>query len=127
MLIPGREARLALLLGLRARLARGAPILISFFTRTGDSARLRAVARIAGAIRRLRGAAPVEIGDDLAPNYVHRFALDEVRAELAAAGLEPLAMAPEGSGPADSGWAVARVAATPAIASGALAREVEAC
>ena len=59
-------------------------------------------------------------------------ALDPARraediAAYAKAGLEPLAMAPEGSGPADSGWAVARVAATPAIASGALAREVEAC
>ena len=109
MLIPGRRARLELLRGLRPRLAPGAPVLLSFFTRTADSGRLRAVARIAGALRRLRGAEPVELGDDLAPNYVHRFSAQEIRQELQEAGFELVAMALEGQGPTDSGWAVARL------------------
>src|SRR5690606_35718228 len=116
MLIPGRQARLALLRGLRPRLAPGAPVLLSFFTRTGDSGRLRSVARIAAALRRLRGAEPVALGDDLAPNFVHRFSVEEIREELREAGFELLTMALEGQGPTDSGWAVARpLAAAPAL------------
>lgn len=127
MLVPGREARLSLLRGVRVRMAAGAPILISFFTRGDDSAGLRVIARIADGIRRLRGSAPVQVGDDLAPNFVHRFTLDEVREELAASGFEALALAPEGSGPVDSGWAVGRAMASSTRASRERTPEVEAC
>jgi hypothetical protein len=107
MLISGRQSRIRFLAGLHARVAAGGPLLISFFTRPGDSSRLRAISRVANAIRRLLRRPLVEVGDDLAPNYVHRFTAAEVEAELRDAGFRLVAFRPEGPGPYDSGYAVA--------------------
>ena len=106
MLIPGRARRIDLLRGVAARLPPGAPLLLSFWTRAGDGRRERIVAGVGSAVRRLRGRPPLESGDDLAPNFVHRFTAEEVRAELAAAGFRAARFEPEGAGPYDSGWAV---------------------
>lgn len=106
MLIAGRERRVDFLRQLRPLLGPGAPLLLSFFTRPGDTPRLRAVHRRAARIRRLLRREPAELGDDLAPNFVHRFVEAEVAAELAAAGFRLASFTPEGPGPHDSGWAV---------------------
>jgi hypothetical protein len=108
MLIFGRQSRIRFLTGLHAQVEAGGPLLISFFTRPGDSPRLRSIARIANGIRRLLHRPLVELGDDLAPNYVHRFAAAEVEAELRESGFRLLEFRPEGPGPYDSGYAVAR-------------------
>jgi hypothetical protein len=110
MLIPGRDRRVDFLRGLRTRLVDDGPLLISFFTRPANTARLRGIVRIANSIRRLRRGTPVEMGDELAPNFVHRFTLEEVEQELAEAGFRGVALAPEGPGPYESGYAVGRAA-----------------
>jgi hypothetical protein len=109
MLMPGRAARVRFLRGMATIGLPDAPILLSFFTRWEGDRRLRMIARLAGGLRRLRRADPVELGDDLDPNYVHRFTEDEIRGELRDAGFELIRFTPQGGGPYDSGWAVGRL------------------
>jgi hypothetical protein len=106
MLMIGSVRRVRFLAGLRERAAEGTPLLLSFFTRSDPSRRLRAVARVANLLRRALRRDPVEVGDDLAPNFVHRFTADEVRNEMAQAGFRMVEFHPQGEGPYDSGWAV---------------------
>lgn len=108
MLIIGRERRVELLRQLRALLPEGGPLLISFFSRPEHSPRLRTIATIATGIRRLLRRPPAELGDDLAPNFVHRFTVEEVRRELLDGGFDPLEIQEERPGPSASGFAVAR-------------------
>jgi len=61
---------------------------------------------VSNVLRRLRGAFPIERGDDLAPNFLHRFTEEEVRGELADGGFAMTSYAPQGEGPFDSGYAV---------------------
>ena len=123
-LVIGSARRRALLRQLRTLVRDDAPVLLSFFTRTPDDTRSRLVAGTAGAVRRLRGRPPVELGDDLLPNAVHRFTRAEVAAELAAAGFVLARWQPQGPGPMDSGWAVgtARAAAGAGAASASTRR-----
>jgi hypothetical protein len=86
-LVRGRRARVALLRGLGAHLAPGGPILLSFFFRTDASRYLRAVHRIAAALRRGLGAEPPDLGDDLQPHFVHLFTAEQVAEEVGEAGL----------------------------------------
>lgn len=106
MLIIGSEARIRFLRGIRQMVDPGAPVLISFFTREGDGAYLRTVARVAGPLRRLLRREPVEMGDNLSPNYVHHFTRDEVERELRAGGFRMAAFSPQGNGAYASGFAV---------------------
>lgn len=106
MLIAGRERRIAFLRALRRLAGEGAPVLLSFWTRPGDSPRTRIVTAVGTPLRRLLRRAPPEPGDDLAPNFVHRFTGAEVAAELSEAGFRPAGFEPQGTGPYDSGWAV---------------------
>ena len=107
MLVDTAARRVALLMSLRSRVSDGAPILLSFFTRGTSTSRYRIVARVANALRALRGRARIEEGDDLAPNFLHRFTKDEIDAELASAGFTLIEFRPQGEGPFDSGYAVA--------------------
>jgi hypothetical protein len=109
MFVIGRQQRIDLLRGLRALGTDRAPVLLSFFTRSPDYRRYHRIARVANAIRSVLRRPPVEPGDDLAPNFVHRFTSDEVQAELAEAGFEMVEFHEQGSGSSDSGWAVGRV------------------
>jgi hypothetical protein len=111
MLIPGRAGRVRFLTELAASGQRGAPLLLSFFTRTDGDRRLHHIARVASLVRRVRRGAAVEPGDDLAPNYVHRFIEQEVRSEMRDAGFTLLAFSPQQPGPFASGWAVGRLGA----------------
>jgi hypothetical protein len=88
MLIPGRQRRVAFLRAARARLAPGAPILVSFFVRSASERDYHRVAAIANVVRRVRGAELAQVGDTLRPNFVHAFAVDEIREELAAGCFE---------------------------------------
>ncbi len=86
MLVPGRARRTAFLRRARAVVPDGAPLLLSFWPRSQVPARPRVTHAVAGALRRARGAEPVELGDLLAPNFVHAFTRPEVEAELSASG-----------------------------------------
>ena len=80
------STRIRFLKQLRARLPHGAPLLVSVFAR-GEAIRyLRIVARTANVLRVIRGRPKAELGDDLGPNFVHRFSEDELAAELDAGG-----------------------------------------
>ena len=89
MLMPGRARRLAFLGALRAQLRPGAVLLVSFWPRSKlPAAGSRARSGAANTVRRLLGREPVEVGDVLAPNFVHTFTAAEIRAELDAAGFD---------------------------------------
>jgi hypothetical protein len=86
MLMPGRASRVAFLAGLHGVLPRDAPVLLSFASRTAGERRPALLAAVANPVRRVRRRPPVELGDDLAPNYLHRFTGAEIAAELADGG-----------------------------------------
>jgi hypothetical protein len=89
MHIPGCGNRIAFLRALRQQVDIGAPLLISFFTRSGPSRRLEWTYRIARTLRRLlRSPDAVEYGDTLDGTFDHLFTKDEVTAEMASAGFE---------------------------------------
>jgi hypothetical protein len=107
MLISGRERRVRLLRDLRSRLHAGAPLLLSFYTRTAaDEGRLLRVARTADRIRGLLGRPPVEPGDETTPTFVHWFTRDEVDSELSEGRFTLVRWEPMGEREFDSGWAV---------------------
>lgn len=105
-LIPGRAHRIDLLRRLRPLVRPGGPLLLSFFTRGGDTARFRVSAAVANAVRAVMRGERIERGDALAPNFVHSFTAAEIAAELREAGWEPRRFTPHGSGGRDSGWAI---------------------
>jgi hypothetical protein len=105
-LIMGRKQRIQLLHTLRGQLRDDAPILLSFFCRPTNTSRYAAIARLANVARCLLCRPLVEIGDDLAPNYVHRFAEEEIQQELSEARLLLASYRPERPGPHDPGYAV---------------------
>lgn len=88
-LIAGRQARISLLTQIRSRCAPGAPVLLSFFNRPGNTPTYKATAVIANFIRTLLRRPKVEIGDTLFVCYAHRFTEREIAEELTAAGFRP--------------------------------------
>jgi hypothetical protein len=107
MLVPGRARRVAFLRELRALLPPGAPILLSFFTREPGTPRHRIVAAVARVVRRLRGGEPIEVGDDLTPNYLHPFTEPEIASELADGGFRIARFRPQGADRYETGFAIA--------------------
>jgi hypothetical protein len=87
-LVRGRAARLAFLRDVRDHVVDGAPVLVSFLGRRGGDAAFRATAAVAAGLRRSSGRPPVEVGDDLQPNFVHQFTASEVEDEFSAAGFD---------------------------------------
>lgn len=85
-LIKGRATRVSFLTKLRTTVGKDAPVLLSFFTRPGNSLRFRAVAAIGNVVRLLSRVERVEPGDTLDPNFQHYFSREEIESELAAAG-----------------------------------------
>lgn len=106
MLIMGRKQRIHLLNALHGQLRDGAPVLLSFFCRQTNTSRYAAIARLANVPRRLLRRPFIEIGDDLAPNYVHRFMEVEIEQELSEAGFLLASYRAEQPGPYDPGHAV---------------------
>jgi len=86
-LLRDRAHRVAVLAAAAARLPPGGPVLLSYLERQEDLRRLRVTRTVANALRRVRRAAPVELGDALAPNRVHHLSPAELAAEAEAAGL----------------------------------------
>lgn len=89
MQIPGSARRIAFLRKLRVSVPLEAPILVSFWTREGESADEGRAFRLAKWLRSLRGrgAEPLEPGDHVTDRgYHHCFARDEIEAELRAGG-----------------------------------------
>jgi Tellurite resistance protein TehB len=88
MLIQGRDKRIALLTKLRSALQTGSPILISFFLRPQSSTYFKLVYVVGNLIRWILRQDPLELGDNLAPNYVHHFTQTEIESELQASGFQ---------------------------------------
>jgi hypothetical protein len=88
MLTPGNDRRIRLLRELRSMMAPGAPLMISFFTRAAHQRRFRIITGCGNVVRHLQLREPLEMGDDLSPNYVHHFDRPEIEDVLNAAGFE---------------------------------------
>jgi hypothetical protein len=86
MLVQSRSHRIALLKQLRARTRGQCPILLSFYWRSGTSSAYKISAFVANMIRRVTHQEPANVGDWLAPNYVHFFTRDEIASELSEGG-----------------------------------------
>jgi hypothetical protein len=93
--IPHASRRIAFLRGARSVVGPGTPVLLSFWMQPPRTGYLRAVRKVASAVRRLRRGEPVELGDTLSPLFVHCFSRDELVAECAAAGFEVVELNPE--------------------------------
>ena len=89
-LIQGKEHRIEFLRQLHTQAKKNAPILISFFcySETTGGRDFKAIAKIGNVLKRLLGRECLEVGDSLAPNYVHYFTEDEIANELLAGGFE---------------------------------------
>ena len=87
-LIQGRARRIAFLRKLRDHADEGAPVLLSFLTRSPESRYFKLTVAIASPIRWLLRREPVEAGDVLAPIYLHYFTEDQLRVELRAGGFD---------------------------------------
>jgi SAM-dependent methyltransferase len=88
--IAGRERRAAFLRDVHAALRPGGVVLLSFFTRADGDPQAATITRVANAVRAVRRGERLELGDDLRPQFAHRFTVDEIRTELQACGFEVL-------------------------------------
>ena len=88
MLIAGRDRRIALLRAMRSRAHPGSPLLISFFEREPITRSERLTAAIANTIRALSLRPRIDLGDTLAPNFLHYFTRAQIQAELDEAGFD---------------------------------------
>jgi hypothetical protein len=86
MLVQSRRRRITLLKELRARTQEHSPILLSFYWRSRTPGDYKISAFMANKIRRITHREPVDVGDWLAPNYVHLFTRDEIASELSEGG-----------------------------------------
>lgn len=88
MLIQAREKRIAFLKAMRATVPAKAPLLLSFFHRSPQARRFKIITFVGNILRRIRRKSLLEVGDSLAPNYVHLFTRDELKVELQQAGFD---------------------------------------
>ena len=86
--IIGQKQRVQLLTDFRQHVQPGGPLLLSFFTRTRDSAGFRLTTGLANFIRRISGAELIEVGDRLTTDFRHFFLESEIREELNKAGFD---------------------------------------
>jgi hypothetical protein len=88
MLIQGRKKRVAFLKQMRAQVASGAPLMLSFYFQAGQPFRFKVIASIANFWRWLLGREKVDVGDDLEPDFVHHFTEEQIRSEMKEAGFD---------------------------------------
>ncbi|MCP4660439.1 MAG: SAM-dependent methyltransferase [bacterium] len=88
MLIQGRDKRVAFLRSLRDRVPARAPVLLSFHHRDPAPRRFKVIAAVGNLFRWILRRRRLDLGDALAPNYVHYFAKEEIASELRQAGFE---------------------------------------
>jgi hypothetical protein len=88
MLIQTQAKRLAFLQQLKTQLPANAPLLISFYAAPRKGRYYKVVMQVGNVFRSLLGRDRLELGDDLAPEYVHYFTRKDIDAEFKAAGFE---------------------------------------
>jgi SAM-dependent methyltransferase len=88
--IQGRETRVRFLREIRECLANGAPLMLSFWDRSGTSRALSWTHRIGSTLSRSLRRGEVELGDELSEFFAHSFTRQEIDSELAEAGLRLL-------------------------------------
>lgn len=88
MLIQERKNRVAFLEAMRARVPANAPLLLSFFHRSPEARRFKIIVFVGNILRRIRRKKLLEVGDSLAPNFVHLFTKSELKVELKQAGFD---------------------------------------
>ncbi|MEO0537624.1 MAG: SAM-dependent methyltransferase [Cyanobacteria bacterium P01_A01_bin.123] len=88
MLIQGRTQRILFLKNLKSQIKEKSPILLSFFHRRQDSNALKTIVAIGNVMRWILRRESLELGDYLAPNYVHYFTKEEIANELKEGGFE---------------------------------------
>lgn len=86
MLIQGREKRIALLKNLRNQMNENSPVLLSFFSQSGNRLYFKVVHKISNTLRFITRKKSLEFGDDLVPNFVHYFTEEQIAEELKEAG-----------------------------------------
>jgi hypothetical protein len=94
MHVAGRSRRVAFLRAAAAALSPGGRLMLSYWDRD-DVRGLATTYRIARWVRRVRRDEPPELGDTLAPSFLHRFSHEEIRSELAEAGFRVVYSQPE--------------------------------
>lgn len=98
MLIPGQRTRQNFLQSVAERLKPDSPLMVSFFGVRQHDLELRVTYHVGRNVRRLLARSGLELGDSLAPTYVHYFTGEQIEAELSAAGLRPVFFAIPGYG-----------------------------
>lgn len=98
MLIPDRRQRIELLRNLAKYLEPGSPILLSFMMEDEHTFAHRVTSVVANVLRRALGRAAVEVGDTLAPTFVHIFTAEQLLKEIAESGLEKRMLGAHGYG-----------------------------
>ncbi|NJO65711.1 MAG: SAM-dependent methyltransferase [Richelia sp. RM2_1_2] len=88
MLIQGRERRIAFLKNLRNQMNENSPILLSFFSQSGNNLYFKIVHKISNTLRWISRKNSSEFGDDLVPNFVHYFNEEEIANELKEGGFK---------------------------------------
>lgn len=88
MLIAGRNSRVAFLRQVRAQLPVASPLLLSFFSRQGNTLYYRTIAATGNVWRVLLWRERLDVGDDFSPNFVHFFDEAQIASELREAGFE---------------------------------------
>ncbi|RMF96756.1 MAG: class I SAM-dependent methyltransferase [Candidatus Schekmanbacteria bacterium] len=85
MHIPERESRVEFLKKIRRNIKTDGPLLLSFFVRKGNPKNFQLLTSMANIIRKLLGKKKIDVGDRLAPNFIHYFTKDEIEKELSCA------------------------------------------
>jgi hypothetical protein len=86
--VAGHGRRVAFLRAARATLAPGAPLLVSYWSLPSAVRYQRVVWAVSRAVRRLRRREATELGDILAPLFLHCFTPAEIHRELELASFE---------------------------------------
>lgn len=86
MLIQGRQKRIEFLKQLRTLAKEKSPVLISFFCHSKARRYFKILYKVGNLMRWILRRELLELGDDLAPEYVHFFTKEDIATELQAAG-----------------------------------------
>lgn len=111
MAIRGRARRVAFLRGAAQALPAGAPILLSFFARSGASRHMRVAVAVGNLFRPILHGERLVIGDVYRNVVAHFFDREEIAENLDAAGFDLVAFGPEATTTITDeqyGWAVGR-------------------
>lgn len=95
---PTPAHRAEMLRNAAAHVTPGGPVLFSFLATSTHGRADQVTARLANGVRRLRRHPPTQLGDRLAPNFVHVFTREQIEAEVAASGLRLLHYSSQGYG-----------------------------